>query len=543
MPSSNLALERESPLPSLARNWADMRAASAAEPFDLLVIGGGITGAGIAHFGASAGLRTALIEADDFGSGTSSRSTKLIHGGLRYLAMGEVSLVREAALERKTLHQIAPHLAEPRWMVLPSDSKLDYLKYRAGVTLYQMLGQVSEDDRFHRDREHDPAALEPTFNWSRYPHACIYREYLTDDARLVLATLRSAVAAGARVLSYARATAIHPDAVTVTDASGAEAPMDLRARCIVNATGPWAESLLPAREGEPRLRLSKGVHVVLSQEKLPVRNLVMIEADDGRLMFVIGRGRYTYVGTTDTRYDGAPATWPKVEAQDVEYLLSPLKRYFPEHPVATDDVLAAWAGLRPLINEPGKAPKEMSRKDEIWQDGNFITIAGGKLTGHRHMAGDVMARIGATLDREMPAELPVTPLRGGDLAGIGVESVAALAAAVASRYQQPDAVAQRLVRIYGSEVFDVLGSAPTPLSASLFREEVEWGVRQEGAQTLEDLVYRRLRAAWFAPAELLDALPALATLMAGLSGWDAAEQAAQVAATRARLEDDLSFQD
>ncbi|MEM1229741.1 MAG: glycerol-3-phosphate dehydrogenase/oxidase [Pseudomonadota bacterium] len=542
MPSSNLAYESGTAPPSLARDWNRVRAASDAQPFDLVVVGGGITGAGIAHFAATIGLRTALIEADDFGSGTSSRSTKLIHGGLRYLAMGEVSLVREAALERKTLHQIAPHLAEPRWMILPAATRIDYLKYRAGVTLYQMLGQVASQDRFAGTRQMEPAQLEPDFDWSRYPHACIYREYLTDDARLVLATLRSAVAAGARVLSHARAAEIRESGVVVHDSEGQQEPFELRARCIVNATGPWAETLLEAPAEQPRLRLSKGVHIVLSQDRLPVRNLVMIEADDGRLMFVIGRGRYTYVGTTDTRYDGPPTTWPRVDQADVDYLLAPLRRYFPQHPVSREDVVAAWAGLRPLINEPGKAPKEMSRKDEIWQRGNFITIAGGKLTGHRHMAGDVIARIGATLKRAVPEELPVVPLRGGDLASVGADTVDALVSQVGKRYQQPDVVARRLVRIYGSEVFDVLGSTPQPLSASLFREEIDWGVHAEGARTLEDLVYRRLRAAWFAPAELIDALPEMAAHMAQLMGWDDARRDAQIAATRARLEDDLSFQ-
>lgn len=528
-------------IPSLARDWSAFRGEAAA-PFDLLVIGGGITGAGIAHAGAEAGLRTALVEAADFGSGTSSRSTKLIHGGLRYLAMGELSLVREAALERKALHQIAPHLAEPRWMILPSDSRLDYLKYRAGVTLYQLLGQVDEADRYRGERVVDRETLEPDFDWTRYPHACIYREYLTDDARLVLATLRSAVAAGAKVLSYARAADVRDEGVTVHDALGAEGAIELSARCIVNATGPWAESLLPEQAGSARLRLSKGVHIVLPQAKLPVRNLIMIEAEDGRLMFAIGRGRYTYVGTTDTPYDEAPKTWPRVDTADVEYLLAPLERYFPEHPVTRTDVIAAWAGLRPLVNEPGKTPKEMSRKDEIWQEGNFITIAGGKLTGFRQMAADVMARVGGTLGRTVPREPALAPLCGGDLARCDVRTVGELTRAIAHRYQQPDPVASRLARIYGAEVFDVLGDAPDPLSASLFASEVDWGVNQEGAQTLEDLVYRRLRAAWFAPAELIDALPAIAARMGELMSWDPAELAQQIADTKARLEDDLSFQ-
>lgn len=515
--------------------------------FDVLVLGGGITGAGIARHAAQAGLRTGLVEASDHGSGTSSRSTKLIHGGLRYLAMGDFALVREAALERKTVHQIAPHLAEPRWMVLPSASRLEWLKYRIGVGLYEFLGGVAESDRYARRAQPDPRALEPALNWQAFPHASIYREYLTDDARLVLATLRSASALGATICSYVRAdaVAVDPDEQTLQRVELTDVltgtPMVARARTVINATGPWAESLLPPSSDAARLRLSKGVHIVLRSDQLPVRNLVMIGAPDGRLLFVIGRGRYTYVGTTDTPFDEPAKTWPAVTSADVDYLLAPLGQYFPEHPVTTEDVVASWAGLRPLVNEPGKAPKEMSRKDEIWQDGGFITIAGGKLTGFRKMAEQVMDRVGARLQVNVTLTGKPQVLSGGDLARLGYDSVDALVAAVELRYQQPEAVAVRLARLYGSEVFDVLGTRPTPLSASLFAEEVAWGVRVEGAITLEDMVYRRLRAAWFAATELSDALPAIAQHMADALGWSDTERDQQLAQCRARLAEDLTF--
>lgn len=526
-------------------------AALTQQVFDVLVLGGGITGAGIARHAAQAGLRTALVEAADLGSGTSSRSTKLIHGGLRYLAMGDIALVREAALERKTVHRIAPHLAEPRWMVLPSASRIEWLKYKIGVGVYEFLGGVAPSDRYASSARSgsslDPKALEPALNWLAFPYASIYREYLTDDARLVLATLRSAVALGANVCSYVRADAVSADPddptlhrVQLTDTLSGTS-LYARARTVINATGPWAESLLPHSDAAARLRLSKGVHIVLRNDALPVQNLVMIGAPDGRLMFVIGRGRYTYVGTTDTPYDKPAQTWPSVTSADVDYLLAPLGTYFPQHPVGRDDVIASWAGLRPLVNEPGKAPKEMSRKDEIWQDGGFITIAGGKLTGFRKMAEDVMERVGEHLQADVRLSGKAQVLCGGDLQRVGVDSVRSLVAAVAKRYQQPESVATRLARLYGSEVFDVLGSAPTPLSASLFAEEVTWGVAIEGAITLEDMVYRRLRAAWFAATELEEALPAIAEHMAAALGWSDAEQSEQLQLCRARLREDLTF--
>ncbi|MGI9326922.1 MAG: glycerol-3-phosphate dehydrogenase/oxidase [Pseudomonadales bacterium] len=518
------------------------------EVFDVLVLGGGITGAGIARHAAQAGLRTALVEAADFGSGTSSRSTKLIHGGLRYLAMGDFALVREAALERKAVHRIAPHLAEPRWMVLPVRSRLEWLKYRVGVGIYEFLGSVAASDRFGQRPDGSAAQLEPGIAWNEFPYACVYREYLTDDARLVLATLRSAVALGAVVQNYVRAEAVIPPQagqefhqVQLSDALQPDSTFTARARTVINATGPWAESLLPPSTDAARLRLSKGVHIVLRNEQLPVNNLVMIGAPDGRLLFVIGRGRYTYVGTTDTPYDRAPRTWPTVSAADVEYLLAPLATYFPKHPISAEDVVASWAGLRPLVNEPGKAPKEMSRKDEIWQDDGFITIAGGKLTGFRKMAEDVLERVGAHLQRSVALGSKLQPLCGGDLESTGCRTVEELITHVARRYQQPEVIAARLVRLYGSEVESVLGAAPTPLSASLFAEEVDWGVVTEGAISLEDMVYLRLRAAWFAPMELLEALPAIAARMATLRGWSETVLAQQLSQCRERLRSDLEF--
>ncbi|MEM9741970.1 MAG: glycerol-3-phosphate dehydrogenase/oxidase [Pseudomonadota bacterium] len=532
-------------IPSLERDLAAVQGSSV----DLVVVGGGITGAGVARHAALSGLSVLLLEAADFGSGTSSRSTKLIHGGLRYLAMGDFALVREAALERKIVHEIAPHLAEPRWMVLPTRSRLDWLKYGAAVKLYEMLGAVDADDRYSTS-DLAPQGLEPTIDWEAFPRARVYREYLTDDARLVLATLRSAARHGARCLNYARVASVEPAPletgetgyrVGLEDQLGDVEPFTLSARAVVNAAGPWAESLLPTASGQSRLRLSKGVHIVLPRAKLPVQHLVMIGTDDGRMLFVISRGRYTYVGTTDTPYDEPPTTWPRVTAEDVAYLLKPLGLYFPDYPVTESDVAGSWAGLRPLVNEPGKAPKEMSRKDEIWQIEGFITIAGGKLTGFRRMAEEVMTAVGDYLDHDVAINTASEPLCGGDLARHGVSGTAALIERVSKQYQQPAVVATRLVRLYGADVFDVLGDAPVPVSASVFVEEINWAVRVESAQTLTDLVYRRLQAAWFQPDELRDALPRIADHMAELLGWAAAERDAMLSDAEARLATDLDF--
>ena len=514
--------------------------------FDLVIVGGGITGAGIARHAAQAGLTVLLLEAEDFAAGTSSRSTKLIHGGLRYLAMGDIALVREGALERKSVRRMAPHLTEPRWMLVPARSVFEFAKLRIGIGLYERLGAVARNER-HRnwDRE-QMARCEPLLDSGRLAYVCAYREFLTDDTRLVLATLRAAVRDGAVTCSRARVTGIDQDAagcrVQVTDSRDGSAH-EVRGRAVVNAAGPWVESLLRSSANDSatpspvRLHLSKGVHLVVAHDRLPVRNMVMMTAADSRPVFAIPRGQVTYVGTTDTTYEGDPAVWPEVEAADIEYLLATANEHFNLSPLTNDDVLSTWAGLRPLIHQAGKAPKEMSRRDEIWRDRRMISIAGGKLTGFRRMAEEAMVAVGEVLERDTEMSAPLAPLPGGD-----IDDLDALRRDVATRYQQDHQAAARLVRLYGSEVFAVLGEHPGPLSESVFAEEVDWAVRVEGAETLEDLIYRRLRAAWFLPREVEGLLQPCAALMAKLLGWSDCRRADEVERVRALMVDELAFQ-
>jgi len=515
--------------------------------FDVLVIGGGITGAGVARHAAQAGLSTLLVERDDFAAGTSSRSTKLIHGGLRYLAMGDIALVREGALERKSLLAMAPHLTEPRWMLVPAASRFDYWKYRLGIGLYERLGAVAGGER-HRNLDADALAeAEPLLDRAQLPWACLYREYLTDDARLVLATLRAAARDGAVVCNHVRVDAIRQDAhgceVRVFAAREQRA-YALTARVVVNAAGPWVEAVLngatDSRTSPPgdakTLYLSKGIHLVVERSRLPVRNMVMMTAADGRPVFAIARDAVTYVGTTDTPHHGGAEHWPTVEAGDIDYLLATANAHFPTAALSRDDIRATWAGLRPLIHQPGKAPKEMSRRDEIWRRERLITIAGGKLTGFRKMAEEAMAAVGGVLGRSVDMPTPLAPLPGGertDLDGLQSE--------IATRYQVEPAVAERLLRLYGAETFAVLGDQPTPISASVFREELNWAATVEGADTLEDALYRRLRLPWYLPDECQALLEPAAAALAELLDWDDARRTAELAATRARLAAELAF--
>jgi glycerol-3-phosphate dehydrogenase len=517
------------------------------ERFDLVVIGGGITGAGVAREATLRGLRVALLEARDFASGTSSRSSKLIHGGLRYLAMGDVALVRDTALERKRVFALAPHLAERRWMLVPARSYASLLKFRAGLATYEKLGAVEEPDRH---RNWDAAELEreePLLRRDRFPYACVYREYLTDDARLVLANLRDAAGRGAVALNHAPVTGI---ATAAERAAGVDAACALsgrsfrvRARSVVNAAGPWVEAV--RRLEEPNaptwLHLSKGVHVGVAATRLPLRQIAILGTADKRSIFAIPRGDLVYLGTTDTSYGRGADPEPPVLREDVDYLLEAVPRYFATEPLRAADCVTAWAGLRPLIAEAGKAPAELSRRDEITlSPSGVLTIAGGKLTGYRKMGVEVVARVGEVLGAALaPARGEDAPLPGGDFDG----DLDALAARIAAAHAIDARTALRLARLYGTEAGDVLARGRDPLVAgtAVVAGEVDWAIDVEAATDALDVVYRRTRAALYEPdARDVLALP-VAQRMAARLGWSEAETGRQARAVRDRLASDLAF--
>jgi len=518
------------------------------ERFDCVVIGGGISGAGVACAAAQRGLSVALLESGDFASGTSSRSSKLIHGGLRYLAMGDVGLVRTTALERKEIHRLAPHLAAPRWMVVPTRSRAGLLRFRAAIATYEKLGAVAPVDRHRVWSAEDLEREEPLVNRAVFRHACVYREYLTDDAHLVLATLRSAVRSGARVLNHAPVDVVSTES---GEASGVEAAcahtsrrFRVRARCVVNAAGPWVEAVrrLEDPDAAPLLHLSKGVHVVVPAKRLPVHHMVVGTARDRRSIFVIPHGEVVYVGTTDTSYGASAATWPEIDAADVDYLLEPLGELFCGAPVDRSDAVSAWAGLRPLIAEPGKAPHEISRRDEVMVGpAGVVTVAGGKLTGFRPMANAVVERVarvaGLTLAPALGDREP--PLPGGDFDG----DLAALEASLAREFGVSRPCAARLAGLYGSEAPAVaaLGTEPLAPGIPVLRCEVDWSARVEGAVTVEDVLYRRLRVALFVPEARDASVEPVADRMQQLLGWSVERRRLEVEGVRNRLAEDLRF--
>jgi len=515
------------------------------ESFDCVVIGGGISGAGVAREASLRGLSVALLEAEDFASGTSSRSSKLIHGGLRYLAMGDVALVRTTALERKQIFRLAPHLAERRWMVVPVRSYASLLKMRAAVTTYEKLGAVEGPDLHRNWSASEIESEEPLLDTSVYKHACVYREYLTDDAHLVLANLRSAASLGAAVLNHAAVDSIVRDGGR---AAGLEAVCRLsgrrvrvRARCVINAAGPWVEAVrrLESPSAPPLLHLSKGVHVVLKAERLPVRNLLILGTQDRRSIFVMRQGPCVVIGTTDTSYPRGADVWPEITREDVEYLLEPPARYLRGEKLSSEDVIGAWAGLRPLIAQPGKQPSEISRRDEVLVGpASVITMAGGKLTGYRPLARQTVERAAEVASlRLAPACDEDPPLPGGDFDG----DLAALEAELVRETGVGTVAAARLVRLHGTEARELARGGTQELVPGVLASEIDWAVRREGAATLEDLLYRRLRTSLYAGSGREAAVLPAAERMARLLGWDAARTQTEVQRARAQLAADLAF--
>lgn len=364
------------------------------QEFDLLIIGGGVTGAGIALDAASRGLKTALVEKEDFASGTSSRSTKLVHGGLRYLKQLEIRLVSEVGRERAIVHRNAPHLVIPEKMLMPLVKGGTYGKISTslGLTVYDILAGVRKSDRRVMLSREKALKTEPLLNPDKLVGAGYYSEYRTDDARLTIELIKSALRHKAVCLNYTELTEFIVEDGRICGGVCMDLlnkdELNIRAKYIVNACGPWVDKLREMNNSlnSKRLHLTKGVHLVVSHAKMPVKHSIYFDVPDGRMIFAIPRGNKTYIGTTDTDYKGSLDRIVTTEA-DAEYLIGSINHTFPDVNLSMEDVETNWAGLRPLIHQEGKSASEISRKDEIFEaDDGLISIAGGKLSGYRKMA-------------------------------------------------------------------------------------------------------------------------------------------------------------
>ena len=396
----------ENLLSSLNRNELVKQATS--QTYDLLIIGGGITGAGIALDAASRGLKTVLVEKNDFASGTSSKSTKLIHGGLRYLKQFEIALVREVGRERATVHRLIPNLVTAEKMMLPliKDGNFGKIMTSIGLMVYDVLAGVEKADQRKMLSIEKTLEKEPLLSEDNIEGGGIYAEYRTDDARLTMEIIKTAFEHGAHCLNYVQADDfIYDDGkvsgATCTDFVTGES-YEIKANNVISAAGPWVDDLRVKNQSmdNKHLHLTKGVHIVVPHEKFPVKQALYFDFPDKRMVFAIPRGKITYVGTTDTDYFGDKDDI-RTNLEDVEYLVNGTNHAFPKLGLKVEDVESSWAGVRPLIHEEGKSASEISRKDEIFEsETGLLSIAGGKLTGYRKMSEKILDRLFKRLQTE-----------------------------------------------------------------------------------------------------------------------------------------------
>lgn len=370
---------------------------------DVLVVGGGIVGAGVARDASLRGLRVGLIDQHDFAFGTSSRSSRLLHGGLRYLAQGRIGLVREASVEKRVIHSIAPHLSAPLAFVFPTYRCPPWgawalWKLRIGVKLYDLL---CGGRNLGKSNAFNACGLEqylPGIDTNRLTGGVRYYDGLTNDARLVIDTLRSAAKNGTTLINYCRLRQARPSGnawqCLLLDRLGGK-EFELKTRCVVNATGPWADRI---EHSSVELRLTKGVHLVVDRDRLPVPDAVVM-TEGSRILFAIPWGERVILGTTDTDFEGAIED-VKTEPEDARYILEVVNGAFPEARLSEHDVVSSWAGLRPLIADKNGRPSDISRAHEIRSpEAGWLDIAGGKLTTYRLMAEQAVDRIENQLGR------------------------------------------------------------------------------------------------------------------------------------------------
>ena len=497
------------------------------------MIGGGITGAGVARDAALRGLRVALVEKHDYASGTSSRSSRLVHGGVRYLEHGQLGLVFESSRERRTLQRIAPHLVRPLAFTWPvyEGARVPRWKLGAGLMLYDVLS-------LFRNRRHDrldaPAvhAAEPALRTEALVGGARYWDAATDDVRLTLATVLSAQRAGAIVLNHTAAVGLMRREGRVTGATVAStldgATTTIHASVVVNATGPWSDEVERMAESQSgaAVRGSKGVHVSVARVRVGNASAVTLTApQDGRVMFVLPAGHYTLIGTTDT-YDATQPDDVHATRRDVTYLLEAANHYFPEARLTERDVVSAWAGIRPLAAHGATgAPSSASREHSIVESTpGLVRVTGGKLTTYRSMAAEIVDRVEHLLGRrKIPTKTAALPLAGGDLDDVQTEVAHAVAAT------GDESIARRLVAAYGSAWHGVwsLTHADPALETAIepglpyLHAELLHAVTHEQAVTLGDLLIRRTPVAFETSDHGRSAARRIAHMVGRWLRWDA----------------------
>lgn len=519
--------------------------------FDLLVIGGGITGAGVAREAALRGLSVALVERGDFASGTSSRSSRLIHGGLRYLKQLEFRLVRESVRERMLLLKMAPHLVKTRTFLFPvyRGDPDPLWKVRAGLTLYDLFaGQGNPVPHRILGRE---ALLEsePALPHQGLTGGGLYLDCTTDDGRLTLEVIQSAAGHGAKVANYVEVTGFLNEGGRIAGATlrdrltGAEG--EVRADRVLAAAGPWADRLrlLDDPAAPPLLRLTKGAHITLPAERLPLSHPTVLRGPDGRVMFAVPARGFVYVGTTDTDHDGDPEG-VAADAADVAYILGTLRSRLPNHPVGPDDVISTWAGVRPLLRpKPGQSPSETTRDYALCRSpSGLVTVGGGKLTAFRAMASHIVDDLLPRSRGRSHLDLSSAPLPGAPPGPAGPDAgqIARLSAATGLKpdwigaLAEPYGLAFERVAAEAEALAALPDSPPSPDQLWLLAC-ARHAVRHEYARRVEDVLARRTGALLFSRGNGLEQISALAAEMGALLNWTPARQAREIEEARAAV--------
>jgi glycerol-3-phosphate dehydrogenase len=504
---------------------------------DLLVIGGGITGVAVARDAAMRGFRTALVEKDDFGSGTSSRSSRLIHGGIRYLENMQFGLVFQCCNERRTMRKVAPRLVRPLPFLYPlyRGQRPAPWKMRLGLNIYDAMGFVRKVQRHRWLQPDEVKRREPLVAGRGLLGAARFYDARVDDARLTLITAKAAHAHGALLANYARVVGLLKaggrvaGAQVIDDRTGRE--VEVRARVVINATGVWVDEVSALDEHSKRhmTRPTKGIHLVIPRARLTSQHAVAFDVPrDGRHVFLIPWGDFAVIGTTDTDYDG-PLDAPAATREDIEYLLEGVQHAFPGALMKPDDVISTFAGLRPLLFAEGGA-YALSREHEIVESpSGLITIAGGKLTTHRLMGKQLTDRAEKRLADEFGVHQQhdchtKEPLSGAQFGQAPVSG-------------QDEQVSRHLMETYGSDAAWIVGCAEGNLALGkrivpglpYLMAEAAYAVQHEMALTLSDVLIRRTHVIHEVRDGGLAHAPVVADLMAEQLGWDETERDRQVA--------------
>ncbi len=499
--------------------------------FDLLIVGGGIVGCGTARDAALRGLRVALCEKDDFASGTSSRSSRLVHGGVRYLEHGHLHLVFESSRERRRLLRIAPHLVRPLAFTWPvyRGARVAHWKLLAGLTLYDALALFRNVGNHRRLTSEGVMQREPGLLEEGLEGGAIYWDAATDDSRLTLANALGAVRAGATVLNHAAVVSLVTErgragGAMVRDAFSLR-EVQVRARCVVSAVGPWTDSL-HAMEGShdaPSVLGSAGVHIAVPRERIGNREAITLVApQDGRVMFVLPAREHAIIGTTETPARSGPDE-VRATREEVRYLLDACSAYFPNAHLQDSDVVAAWSGIRPLAATLAEGNAgSASREHTIAQSRlGVLSVTGGKLTTYRAMAEDVVDRALESLGEAARSgrDIRETPLPGGDMESLEATEREATGAVGDA------AVAARLVRAYGSAWRDVWRSGPgmrerIDPALPYTMAEASYAFASEMACTLGDVLIRRTHLAFETRDHGMQAARLVAAWLAPHLQWD-----------------------